>query len=381
MGGTHNKRGKALAAKQKERKAQSHGARNVGGGGPHHFRHRHGYLSNFVSKKQNAYQSTSTNMDPLDAQLFDYLVVVDVEATCERGNDNFPHEIIEFPGVLIDVRRGIVDKEHSFHTFVRPVNHPKLSHFCTELTGIRQEQVDAAPVLSDAIRLFETWLRKTIPRGAKVVFASDGPWDFKKFFYEHHVLRDQIALPTLFYEYIDIRTSYAHHFNAGVPLKLNAMLRNMELHFVGREHCGFDDAYNIARLATEMMRRGCVLDFLVCIPLDDDNVHYTLQDFPVYRREEGSGRLDRDVVEDIAKGVYGEAYFSFGQEQEKAVWEFRRAHPERFTVHQSVLLRQRAQRARRRWRRRWMWRGTAILLLLFVIMLAYYYYYYYLRCA
>ena len=29
-----------------------------------------------------------------------------------------------------------------FHEYVMPVEHPKLSSFCAELTGIRQQQVD-----------------------------------------------------------------------------------------------------------------------------------------------------------------------------------------------------------------------------------------------
>ena len=37
---------------------------------------------------------------------FDYLVVVDFEATCEeKNNGDYPHEIIEFPAVLIHVLR------------------------------------------------------------------------------------------------------------------------------------------------------------------------------------------------------------------------------------------------------------------------------------
>lgn len=371
MGGTHNKRGKALAAKQKERKAQTHGARSTNGGGPHHFRQRRGqgYLSTSTSQKQNAYKSTSTDIDPLDAQLFDYLIVVDVEATCERDRSNFPHEIIEFPGVLIDVRRGIIDKERSFHTYVRPLLHPKLSHFCTELTGIRQEQVDNAPTLPEAIEKFEKWFRSTIPLGAKVALCSDGPWDFKNFFYEHHVLRDGLSLPTIFYEYIDVRTSFARFFNAGVPSKLNAMLNQVGLHFKGREHCGFDDAYNIARLALELMIRGCVLDFLVCIALENDDHHYMLEGYPIYRRAEGSGRLDRDVVEDIAKHTYGAAYFEFGQRHVEEVYTYRKAHPEKFKIHNSVVLHQRAKRVRQRWWKKVLLRSLAVLLV-FIILAA-----------
>ena len=31
----------------------------------------------------------------------DYLLVIDYEATCQENNFNFPHEIIEFPIVLV----------------------------------------------------------------------------------------------------------------------------------------------------------------------------------------------------------------------------------------------------------------------------------------
>ena len=38
---------------------------------------------------------------------YDFFVVVDFEATCEERNAvDFPHEIIEFPGVLVDGRTG-----------------------------------------------------------------------------------------------------------------------------------------------------------------------------------------------------------------------------------------------------------------------------------
>jgi len=77
---------------------------------------------------------------------YDYLVVVDFEATCDDNRDsqaelrplrlNERPEIIQFPAVLISVRSGcIVD---TFNTYVRPVERPQLSAFCTDLTGITQ---------------------------------------------------------------------------------------------------------------------------------------------------------------------------------------------------------------------------------------------------
>lgn len=42
-------------------------------------------------------------------QHFEYIAVVDFEATCDHNQGNhFPHEIIEFPIVLIDVKQQAI---------------------------------------------------------------------------------------------------------------------------------------------------------------------------------------------------------------------------------------------------------------------------------
>lgn len=74
-------------------------------------------------------------------QRFDFLAVLDFEATCEDNVRLDPQEIIELPTVLIDTRRNeVVD---TFQTYVRPMAHPKLTKFCTELTGIQQVRLHA----------------------------------------------------------------------------------------------------------------------------------------------------------------------------------------------------------------------------------------------
>ena len=46
------------------------------------------------------------------AQDFDYIAVVDFEATCDHlSGDAYPHEIIEFPIVLIDVQQQKIVNE------------------------------------------------------------------------------------------------------------------------------------------------------------------------------------------------------------------------------------------------------------------------------
>lgn len=47
---------------------------------------------------------------------YDYLAVIDFEATCEENNPGFRHEIIEFPVVLVDVEKmEIVSKSYTIN--------------------------------------------------------------------------------------------------------------------------------------------------------------------------------------------------------------------------------------------------------------------------
>lgn len=46
---------------------------------------------------------------------------------------------VEFPAVLLNTSTGEIESE--FHTYVQPQEHPVLSEFCTELTGITQVSV------------------------------------------------------------------------------------------------------------------------------------------------------------------------------------------------------------------------------------------------
>jgi len=61
------------------------------------------------------------------------------EATCDdrqRGEPKYPHEIIEFPAVIIDSETLMtVD---TFQSYVRPVLNRILTPFCVNLTGISQ---------------------------------------------------------------------------------------------------------------------------------------------------------------------------------------------------------------------------------------------------
>ncbi|KAI8995886.1 ribonuclease H-like domain-containing protein [Gaertneriomyces semiglobifer] len=190
------------------------------------------------------------------SQPYDFYLVLDVEATCDRDADrHFPNEIIEFPVVLINGETMRVVDE--FHSYVRPTVHPKLSAFCIELTGIDQATVDAAPTFSTVLRDFETWLSQYAqPPYRNTLFITDGPWDIRDFIRKqcHH---SRISRPGYLRSFVDLRRLYTD-FYARERQNLNGMLEEMGMRFEGREHSGRDDARNIARIAMGMMNEGCL---------------------------------------------------------------------------------------------------------------------------
>ncbi|CAF2977642.1 unnamed protein product [Rotaria sp. Silwood2] len=134
------------------------------------FRLKHHYKSKLMYGCENPLEMIE--------QHFEYIAVVDFEATCEENqpNNNYQHEIIEFPIVLINVQQQtIVDK---FQSYCRPINKPILSKFCTELTGIEQHQVDNAPPFVEVLHNVETWLNErnllSSSNKRKLAFATDG---------------------------------------------------------------------------------------------------------------------------------------------------------------------------------------------------------------
>jgi 3'-5' exoribonuclease 1 len=85
------------------------------------------------------------------------LVVIDVEATCwKKGVFSRTKETIEIGAVRLLLDR-VEAKWPEFQTFVRPRRFPRLASFCRELTGITQENVDAAPAFPEALAQFLEW--------------------------------------------------------------------------------------------------------------------------------------------------------------------------------------------------------------------------------
>lgn len=101
------------------------------------------------------------------------IVAIDVEATCWKpGVFSRKKETIEIGAVLLQLDRA-ESKWPEFQTFVRPARLPRLSTFCRELTGITQDNVDAAPGFAEAFRMFLEWMKPFEP----VVLATWSHYD------------------------------------------------------------------------------------------------------------------------------------------------------------------------------------------------------------
>ncbi|XP_068162705.1 3'-5' exoribonuclease 1 [Antennarius striatus] len=208
-------------------------------------------------KKQKLLQSATEGVST--DTYYDYICVVDFEATCEEDNpSDFHHEIIEFPMVLINTHTlEIVD---TFQEYVKPEINPQLSDFCVKLTGITQKMVDEADLFPVVLERVVAWLReRELGTKYKYAFLTDGAWDMSKFLNIQCKI-SRITYPLFAKKWINIKKSYGNFYKVTrTQTKLTTMLEKLGLTYEGRPHCGLDDSRNIARIAIRMLQDGCQL--------------------------------------------------------------------------------------------------------------------------
>lgn len=205
----------------------------------------------------------------------DFFCVIDFEATCLEDQSINPQEIIEFPAVMVDAHlmRVIPDSENGvFHSYVRPEYHPKLSPFCTNLTGITQDTVDSAPVFKEVFKQFVAFLlswgidvyeNSAVEFPKSVVFVTHGDWDLKTML-PAQCRSLNISVPRIFRQWGNIKQIYhtlpaKPRNRASRSLGMAAMLHSLGMELIGHHHSGIDDTRNIARILLELHKRGAKL--------------------------------------------------------------------------------------------------------------------------
>ncbi|XP_043929270.1 ERI1 exoribonuclease 2-like [Protopterus annectens] len=225
----------------------------------------------FIRRRSLALAS-DVHPKPKSNQLYAYIIVIDFESTCwNDGKKHYTQEIIEFPAVLLNTSNGQIESE--FHTYVQPQEHPFLSVFCTELTGIKQSQVDAGVPLMICLSQFSRWIRH-LQQEKNIAFVSDASkpsnpetnvcafvtwsdWDLGVCL-QYERRRKQLRKPDILNGWIDLRATYKLFYRRR-PKGLNGALQDLGIEFSGREHSGLDDARNTAHLAWRMICDGCVM--------------------------------------------------------------------------------------------------------------------------
>ncbi|XP_041062665.1 ERI1 exoribonuclease 2 isoform X1 [Carcharodon carcharias] len=222
--------------------------------------------------RKHSLPSLEANKKPKSNQFFSYLIIIDFESTCwKNGKSRYSPEIIEFPAVLLNTSNGDIEVE--FHTYVQPQEHPILSAFCTELTGIEQWQVEAGIPLGICLSQFSRWIQK-LQQEKSIVFIKDmsqkcglesrpcafvtwSDWDLGVCLH-YECKRKDLRKPAVLNSWIDLRTTYKLFYNRK-PKGLNGALQDLGIMFSGREHSGLDDARNTAHLAWQMICDGCTM--------------------------------------------------------------------------------------------------------------------------
>lgn len=166
-------------------------------------------------------------------------IIFDLEATCWDTHDHSPNEIIEIGAVCIDEQKQVVGE---FGTFIKPVIHPILSKFCTELTTITQDMIQDAPLFPEAVGKFREWIASF---GDDYWLCSWGFYDktqFKKDCELHQ--QDTKWLK----QHISIKHQHAKIIGLEKGIGMNMALEREKLVLEGTHHRGLDDAKNIAKL-------------------------------------------------------------------------------------------------------------------------------------
>lgn len=186
-------------------------------------------------------------------QNFEYLLVMDFEATCEKNSVLRPQEIIELPCAVLSTRDWSL--KDVFHEYIKPKFNPILTPFCVELTGIIQDMVDNQPHFPDVFSKFCEWLTKEgyFDKPNKSTFVTCGNWDLKVMLPNQCNL-ENIVLPDQFKQWIDLKHVYSE-YSMYYPKSLLDMLVRLNLPQHGRLHSGIDDVKNMVAIIQTLQQK------------------------------------------------------------------------------------------------------------------------------
>lgn len=177
----------------------------------------------------------------------DQVLIVDVEATCWEGPPpaGQESEIIEIGLCPLEVTTLTRLERRSI--LVKPARS-SVSAFCTALTTLTQEQVEQGVSFAEACALL-----KREYASAERVWASYGAYDRQQF--EQQCQFQQVGYP-FGPRHLNIKTWFALAHALSHEVGMAEALHMLVLPLEGTHHRGGDDAWNVAGILSELLRRS-----------------------------------------------------------------------------------------------------------------------------
>jgi inhibitor of KinA sporulation pathway (predicted exonuclease) len=174
------------------------------------------------------------------------ILAIDLEATCWDGEtpSGQRNEIIEIGLTVLDVKTG----EREKHGILVKPKHSEISPFCTQLTTITQEMIDAEGVSFEEAMKF---LKEFKPKHR--AWASWGDYDRRQFDREcREKGRSYPFGPT----HINVKNLFALKYQLPREIGMDGALGKIGVTLEGTHHRGADDAWNIAGLLAHVLGVG-----------------------------------------------------------------------------------------------------------------------------
>jgi inhibitor of KinA sporulation pathway (predicted exonuclease) len=188
------------------------------------------------------------HQEPNDvAKRLDQILVIDIEATCWEGG--FPprgesNDIIEIGLCPLEVSTGRRLEKRSI--LVKP-ERSTVGPFCTQLTTLTQEQVNGGILFREACKLLETEYHSTAR-----LWASYGDYDRRQF--EKQCRETGVRYP-FGPSHLNVKTLFAVGRGLAAEVGLPQALALSGLTLEGTHHRGDDDAWSIAAILAELLKK------------------------------------------------------------------------------------------------------------------------------
>ncbi|HEX3146994.1 MAG TPA: 3'-5' exonuclease [Gemmataceae bacterium] len=180
------------------------------------------------------------------AKKLDHILVVDLEATCWDGSPPAGEvsEIIEIGICPLELSTGRRLGKRSI--LIKP-KRSQVSAFCTQLTTLTPQQVDAGITFTEACEI----LRKEYQSRDRV-WASFGDYDRAMF-------QKQCEATGVTYPFgprhLNVKTLFAIARGLPTEMGMSEALGLMGVPLEGTHHRGDDDAWNIAGILAELVKK------------------------------------------------------------------------------------------------------------------------------